>query len=258
MSRSDDRTHDHAPFTLDVTSPELLHDWVPQRLLVVCARPRHAEDEVGGSVARWITHGAVARLVCCTSGDADAEDPSADPFSVAAEREREQRAAAQVIGYESVSFLHRPDGAIANDLALREQLVRLVRAFRPDTVALPDPRFIIGPDGRINDSDRRAAGLAVIDAIGPAREAMAFPTLAMSGGLAPWSVERLVLTGSQEPNAAVDISHSIDRKVSALHAHAGDGRDPARVETDIRERAASANYDVAAVEMLSVIQLHQG
>ena len=30
-----------------------------------------------------------------------------------------------------VTFLHQPDGALANDLALREQLVREIRTFRP-------------------------------------------------------------------------------------------------------------------------------
>ena len=45
----------------------------------------------------------------------------------------------RIVGYEGVTFLHQPDGALANDLALREQLVREIRTFRPDAVLATDP-----------------------------------------------------------------------------------------------------------------------
>ena len=119
-----------------VTAP-VLHEGRPERLLVITAHPDDADFGVAGSVARWVREGTVARLVCCTSGDAGSDDARTDPLELATLREREQRDAAAIVGYESVTYLHQPDGALANDLALREQLVRILRTFRPDTVAAP-------------------------------------------------------------------------------------------------------------------------
>ena len=41
-----------------------------------------------------------------------------------------------------VTFLHMPDGALANDLVLREHLVREIRTFRPDAVLATDPETL--------------------------------------------------------------------------------------------------------------------
>ena len=95
--------------------------------------------------------------MCCTSGDAGADDPDTDPLELARLREAEQRAAAAIVGYEAVTFLHRPDGALENDLALREQLVRLIREFRPDAVLTmdPDPHL---PQRRLHPAHRPSRG----------------------------------------------------------------------------------------------------
>src|SRR3990172_6332142 len=118
------------------------HEDRPERVLVIVAHPDDADFGVAGTLSRWIRQGSVARLVCCTSGDAGADDATTDPLELARRREAEQRAAAAVVGYEAVDFLHRPDGALENDLALREQLVRLIREFRPDAVVAMDPTVI--------------------------------------------------------------------------------------------------------------------
>src|SRR4051794_37185449 len=98
------------------------HSCRPARFLVIAAHPDDADFGPAGTAARWIEEGAEGWLVCCTSGDAGGEDPDADPLELSALREAEQRAAAEIVGYEGVSFLHMPDGAVANDLILREHL----------------------------------------------------------------------------------------------------------------------------------------
>ena len=141
------------------------HSWRPARFMVIAAHPDDAEFGPAGTAARWIDAGSEGWLVCCTSGDQGGEDPDADPLALAALRETEQRAAALITGYAGVSFLHQPDGALANDLALREQLVREIRTFHPDAVLATDPETIIYSDGGINHTDHRAAGIAAIDAV---------------------------------------------------------------------------------------------
>src|SRR5258705_11391880 len=129
------------------------HSWRPERFMVIAGHPDDADFGPAGTAARWLGEGSIGWLVCCTSGDAGGEDPDADPLELAALREREQRAAADVIGYAGVSFLHMPDGALVNDLALREQLVREIRTFPPDAVLATDPTVIFYRDGGIHHVD---------------------------------------------------------------------------------------------------------
>src|SRR3954464_6916336 len=160
------------------------HDWLPRRFMVIVAHPDDADFGPAATAALWIDAGSEGWLVCCTSGDAGGEDPFMDPLELAAIREREQRAAAKVVGYEGVTFLHMPDGALANDLILREHLVREIRTFKPDAVLATDPENLFPRGAGVTHTDRRAAGFAAVDAVYPAaRNPMAFPWLAR-GGLA--------------------------------------------------------------------------
>lgn len=230
----------------------------PDRLLLVVAHPDDADFALAGSVARWIAAGTVARLVCCTSGDAGGGDPAADPLAVAARREREQRDAAAIVGYEDVTFLHRPEGALANDLALREQLVRLMRGFRPDVVATGDPRVMVHAWGQINAVDHREAGAAALDAVYPAAgQAMAFPHLVRSEGLEPHKARQLILFWSERATHAVDIGDSLELKLRALRAHTGSTADPGRQDEQVREwaRRDGERAGVAAAETFALIDL---
>jgi LmbE family N-acetylglucosaminyl deacetylase len=231
------------------------HTWRPDRFMVIAGHPDDADFGPAGTAARWIDAGSIGWLVCCTSGEAGGEDPNADPLVLAATREREQRDAAAVIGYAGVSFLHMPDGALVNDLVLREHLVREIRTFRPDAVLATDPSVIFYRDGGINHTDHREAGLAAVDAVYPAaRNPMAFPALARSG-LAAHRVRRLYLFWPSEPNIHVDITSTVERKVDALRAHASQIKEPARLAERIRTWAAEEGepIGVAAGESLRLI-----
>jgi LmbE family N-acetylglucosaminyl deacetylase len=179
-------------------------------------------------------------------------------LTLARSREAEQRAAARIVGYEGVTFLHRPDGALANDLALREQLVRVIRTFRPDAVAAPDPRVFVNEEGFIQHIDHREAGAAALDAVYPAaRNAMAFPHLVTAEGLAPHAVTRIYLFWPERPNAWVDISDTLDLKLAALHEHVSQHREPEQLDERMRTWAQRMGEPVglAAAESFAVIDL---
>lgn len=225
--------------------------------MVITAHPDDSEFGPAATAAAWIDAGSQAWLVCCTSGDAGAEDPDTDPLELAALREREQRAAAAIIGYAGITFLHQPDGALANDLVLREHLVREIRTFRPDAVFATDPETIFYGDGGVNHVDHRAAGIAAVDAVYPAaRNPLAFPWLARDG-LAAHNVRRLYLFWSNHPTVRVDVTASIGRKIEALRAHASQIKEPERVDGWIRESAAEHGRKIgmSAAEAFRLIVL---
>ena len=226
--------------------------------MVIVAHPDDADFGPAASIASWVRAGTIAQLVCCTSGDAGADDPRTDPLELARRREAEQRAAAVHVGYEAVTFLHRPDGALENDLSLREQLVRLLRTFRPDAVATMDPTVLIHADGYVQHTDHRAAAMAAVDAVYPAaRNAMAFPHLAIDEGLDPHTVKRLYLFWTDRATAWVDVSETIEVKLAALREHVSQIREPEELEGRIRgwAREEGERFGVAAAETFRIIDI---
>jgi LmbE family N-acetylglucosaminyl deacetylase len=212
--------------------------------MVIVAHPDDADFGPAATAARWIDQGSTGWLVCCTSGDAGGEDPDRDPLELAAEREAEQEAAALIVGYEGVTYLHQPDGALANDLALRELLVREIRTFRPDAVLATDPEVLFYRDSGVNHTDHRAAGMAAVDAVYPAaRNPMAFPWLAREG-LEKQIVRRLYLFWSNEPNARVDVTETIGRKIDALRVHVSQIHEPEKLDERMRAWAKESGEPI--------------
>jgi LmbE family N-acetylglucosaminyl deacetylase len=150
-----------------------------------------------------------------------------------------------------------PDGALVNDLALREHLVREIRTFQPDAVLATDPTVVFYRDGGINHTDHREAGLAAVDAVYPAaRNPMAFPWLAKAG-LTLHVVRRIYLFWPNHPDVRVDVTATIDRKLDALRAHASQIKEPDKLEVRIREwaREEGEPIGVAAAEAFRLVKI---
>ena len=223
--------------------------------MLIVAHPDDADFGPAATAAKWIDAGSTGRLVCCTSGDQGGEDAAQDPLALAAAREEEQRAAAAVVGYDEVRFLHQPDGALANDLPLRELLVREIREFRPDAVLTSDPEVLFYRDGGVNHTDHRAAGIAAVDAVFPAaRNPMAFPALTRAG-LTAHRVRRLYLFWPNDPNCWVDVSSTFSRKIDALRCHPSQIGDLDGLAERMRAWGAEegASIGVAAAEAFRLV-----
>lgn len=243
--------------TISENSPAA-HSDRPERALVIVAHPDDADFGVAGTIAAWVRAGTTARLVCCTSGDAGADDATTDPLALARLREGEQRAAATVVGYDEVVFLHRPDGGLENDLALREELVRVIRQFKPDAVVAMDPSVVIFDDGFVQHVDHRTAAMAALDAVYPAaRNAMAFPNLVLHEHLEPHTVNTLYLFFTDKPNAWVDTSETLEVKIEALRNHKSQLRKPEELEEMIRRWAGedAGKIGATAAEGFRVVKV---
>ena len=174
-------------------------------------------------------------------------------------RQEEQRAAARTAGVDDVVFLGHPDGEVEPTLALRRDLVREIRRFKPDIVICFDPTVLFGGDRYINHPDHRAAGLAALDAVAPAAGMpLVFAELRQEG-LEPHEVREVFVTAGSEANTWIDISETIEAKIEALRQHASqfaDGWDPGPM---LREWAAEAGQKagMSYAESFRRIVLHE-
>ncbi len=218
----------------------------PKRIAVIFAHPDDAEFTCAGTVARWVAEGHEVHYVQLTNGDKGSDDPVVTPEQLTATREAEQRAACAVLGVQQCHFLGHSDAMLVPDLALRCEIVRVIRQIRPDVVVCPDPTVRWVDQQYINHPDHRAAGEATLDAVYPAaRDRMTFPEL-LAEGLEPHKVREVYLSGAKEPDVAIDISEYVDTKLAALRAHAsqlGDW-DPAPMVREWAQSTASHFDDV--------------
>ena len=200
----------------------------PKRIAVIFAHPDDAEFICAGTVARWAAEGHEISYVLLTSGDKGSDDPAVTPEQLVATREAEQRAACDILGVRDIVFLRYPDAMLVPDLAMRRELVRVIRHLKPDVVVCQDPTVRWVDQDYLNHPDHRAAGEATLDAIYPAaRDRMTFPEL-LAEGLEPHKVTELYLAGAKDPDVAIDITDHLDTKLEALRAHASQivGWDP--------------------------------
>jgi LmbE family N-acetylglucosaminyl deacetylase len=209
----------------------------PQRALAVFAHPDDLEISCGGALVRWADAGSATHLLTCTMGDKGTVDSNAEPRELAARRAAEADAAAKVLGAATIESLSYPDGEIENSVELRGRLVQRIRAYRPDIVICPDPTAVFFGDRYVNHHDHRVVGWATLDACAPAA---ASPLYFPEAG-APHQVSTLLLAGTLEPDAWVDVEGTLDRKVEALLCHASQvGTDGRIIHEIVLSRAAES------------------
>ena len=189
-----------------------------ERVMVISPHPDDVDFGCSGTLAAWSRLGMDITYVICTSGDKGTDLPRA-PESMAGLREKEQLAAAEIVGVRKVVFLRLKDGELENNQEFRRKLVRVLRQYRPDIVLAMDPANVRFENAYVSHADHRAAALASFDAIYPAaRNRNFFPEL-LEEGLLPHAVNRIYFFGTAEPNTWIDISETIEIKIEALRAH---------------------------------------
>jgi LmbE family N-acetylglucosaminyl deacetylase len=208
----------------------------PASILVVLAHPDDPEFFCGGTIARWTGEGRQVSYCLLTRGDKGSDDGQVDPEQLAVLREKEQRAAAESLGVKEVRFLGLPDGYLTPDLALRREVVRVIRQIRPGIIVTCDPTNFFPNDRYINHPDHRAAGQVTLDAVFPAAgSGLFFPEL-LAEGLQPHKISQVFVAMPQTANTVIDVTDQFDRKVAALRQHASQIGDPADLIRRLRER----------------------
>jgi LmbE family N-acetylglucosaminyl deacetylase len=166
-----------------------------ERLLVLAPHP---DDEVigcGGLVALHLGENRPVHVVVATDG-AQAGDGT--------QREAESRAALSLLGGATVEFLRFPDRDLENAGELAARLAAILREWKPDLIAVPNPLEI--------HPDHIALSRAFCDLI--ARDPSLFADLAVA------RVAFYEVGTPLRPNVLVDITGVAAAKYAAIEAHA--------------------------------------
>ncbi len=212
----------------------MLEDTAVERVLVVTAHPDDVDFGAAGTIATWTDAGIEVHYCILTNGDQGGFDDT-PRHEMGPLRQREQRAAAEVLGVTSVEFLGHPDGHLVPTVKLRGEVVRAIRRVRPQRM------IIISPDRNWDNigashPDHMAAGEIAIQAVYPdARNEFAFPEL-LQQGFEPWKVDEVWVMWHPQPTHYVDVTAVFDRKVAALRAHRSQTSHVEQLEDYLRMR----------------------
>lgn len=190
-----------------------------ERVLVVSAHPDDPEFSAGGSVAKLAKDGAQVTYVIVTDGSQGGEDPKQKDSDLAGIRQKEQRAAAKILGVKKVEFLGYKDGHLSHDLKLRRDIVRMIRKHKPELVITHLPgRLLDGPMGG-SHPDHIAVGEATFAAVYPdSRNPRAFRSL-LKEGFEPHVVKEVWVPYWTSGDFFVDISSTLEQKLESLRKH---------------------------------------
>lgn len=188
--------------------------------MAIFAHPDDAEFGCSATVALFAELGVHMSYCLLTSGNKGTHDPKMKPDRLTRIREKEQRAAGEVLGVKDFVFLRRDDGELEVSMDLRGEVCRAIREQKPDLVFTQDPwrSYQIHPDHRV-------AGWSAMDGVIAARDHLFFPEQ-LKRGLKHHRVTRVLLFGTAEPNIWFDVSSTLDRKIAALKAHVSQIRSP--------------------------------
>lgn len=125
-----------AGFGLPVHAEDQAPDDDALRIIVFGAHPDDCELKAGGVGALWADRGHHVKFVSVTNGDIGHHEMAGGPL--AQRRTREVEAAAEILGNETQVLDHH-DGELMPTLAIRKQIIRLIREWKADVVISPRP-----------------------------------------------------------------------------------------------------------------------
>jgi LmbE family N-acetylglucosaminyl deacetylase len=221
----------------------------PKVVLGIAAHPDDLDVGSGGTLAHFASLGAEIHYLILTDGGKGSNDLSITSTQLVEIRHAEQKAALEIIGGKSITFLDYPDGELKVTMELKKQIVKVIRKIKPDVVITMDPTVIYSAsNGIINHPDHRSAGQATLDAVFPlARDRLSFPDL-YNNGYQPHKTATVLLVNFNENNFAVDITHTFETKLRALKAHASqfdDLDESSWMHEMAQEQGKNAGYELA-------------
>ena len=177
-------------------------------IVAIFAHPDDCSISCAGTLAKWAEQGHTLYAICCTSGNLRT-DLTLD--QVGAMREKELRAANEILGVKETIMLGYPDAGFIDGPELREKLVYHVRKLKADRVVTFDPwvTYEVHPDHvLVARMASEAAAFAAFPLLYPEQ---------VKDGVEPYACSEVWLTGllGHPPNVYVDISSTLEKKIDS-------------------------------------------
>ena len=191
---------------------------LPTTVVAVHAHPDDTDVAAGGTIALLADAGVRVVYVIVTDGSVGGWDLELPRSEIVALRVIEQENAAAKLGVQQLVWLQQPDGAIFDTVALRSQIVEVLRREQPELVITHTPdrnrHSVAG-----SHPDHLAVGAATLAAVYPDARNPFQHVSQLQGGLEPWAVPAVWLTGDATATRIVEIDSVLERKLAAVRAH---------------------------------------
>lgn len=203
----------------NVPKPEIpLEKWTGKTAMLIGA---HADDDAlcHGTLAMLQAHGNQVYIVTLTTGNVGTQDPNLSRTQLAEIRRREELGALAELGIPGDHYINLgyDDGLLEFEdrKSVVENLVRLIRKYRPDVLFAWDP----GKNyQRWHKSDHRAAAYLAADAARAAMWRLLFEGQITQEGLKEYMIPQYLFYNDYDhgdENLWVDISEYVEKKVNA-------------------------------------------
>jgi LmbE family N-acetylglucosaminyl deacetylase len=182
----------------------------PIRVIAFGAHPDDCEYRMGATAALLAGAGHAVKFVSVTNGDAGHHRVKGPELAARRYAETQEVARRLKVAYD---VLDHPDGRLEATLAIREEIIRLIREWRADLVLGPRPNDY-HPDHRYTGVlVQDAAYLVVVPNITPDTPALRKNPVFL------YYEDRFQRPNPFRPDVTVSIDDVIDKKLAMLDAH---------------------------------------
>lgn len=184
-----------------------------QRFLFIGPHPDDIEIGAGASAAKLCAQGKEVSFLVCLDGrfGLDYAPAGTTPDELAALRQKESRAAAEVLGVQNLRFLGLSDGGLYEKEALKRGIARVIGELQPEVLVAPDPCV---------SSECHADHLNVGEAVRELAFFAPFAEIMAAYGAKSAPVQALAYMMTARPNRYIGTAGYLERQLRAIRCHA--------------------------------------
>jgi len=221
-----------------------------KQILGFAAHPDDLEFSCTGTFYNLIQKGYKISYIIITNGENGFKAGTVPAGERIIIRKEEQLKVADKLGLEQVIFLDYKDGFLEYTEKLRNQLVEIIKHYKPEIIFSFDPANQEFDNLNLFHRDHRVAAQAVFDSCFAAKNYWMYPG-------ERHMVKTIYFYGSHKPNHFVDISRLIDLKLQLLGCHKSQFPDFSKVEYFIKEIISKQTEEYQYSEAFRVLNVEQ-
>jgi LmbE family N-acetylglucosaminyl deacetylase len=238
---------------MEIPKPDIFQ---AKRILAV--QPHYDDNDIpaGGTLALLADGGAELIYLTATDDLVGVVDPEISDDEAAAQLKQEQLEAGEIIGVKEHYWLGYPDAGDYDYFDLRRDIIRHIRALRPDFLVTCDPWLPYEAH-----LDHIQVGRAVSEA-SYLHTMTRLPTdPEVDAGYEPYEIEGIAFYGSHRPNTVVDITSTRERKHRAFDHYRAqfspESMERLHYYVDLKEQEYAEGHDFSHAERFKVLRIGQ-